>query len=424
MSNHKTALVPIETWCFNSPNLRYIGKNIDIGLFAESLIYYDQILLNVANPSQFAELIQWLIEDNSYQEFLGLIKDGVVKLYDFAFLTTVVNKNGVFSEWNIQDPIQVQPNTFEQRYLYSKEVEACFKKTRHKIQLYKAIRGNVIEVKADAFGTAIKNARIDNGNASRHELFLQAFIDELYNFRKLGKPPVIKATIIPSTDGTKYHIVWNIHFAPITKLAGKNLNFHEGVPLMGGVRSNRLLLAAAKLNCDMFLGQPMSILVGDKLYESTYTSIKHGKTIETLKEKVDFPDIRHLVNEGQISLNEIIKIRGKARRFRDWLQTESDRDQDAIIAYHHEVAKESGFIKCSRKAINLFGILGGGAIGSIIGGSVSGVGGATIGGMVGSGTGFLADIASKIGADWKPVVFGNWTSDRIEKVLRQKNKKG
>jgi hypothetical protein len=53
MSDHKTALVPIDAWCFNSPDVRFAGKRIDVGLFAESLIYYDQILLNVGNPSNF-----------------------------------------------------------------------------------------------------------------------------------------------------------------------------------------------------------------------------------------------------------------------------------------------------------------------------------------------------------------------------------
>ena len=68
MSDHTTALVPIEAWCFNSPEVRYKGNHIDVGLFAESLIYYDRILLNVGNPSQFAELIKWLVENDNYQD--------------------------------------------------------------------------------------------------------------------------------------------------------------------------------------------------------------------------------------------------------------------------------------------------------------------------------------------------------------------
>lgn len=419
MSDHKTALVPIDAWCFSSPELKFGGKKIDVGLFAESLIYYDQILLNVGNPSKFGELIRWLIQSNNYIKFLELLKEGIVKLYDFAFLTTAIrNKDGIYSVWNLQDQNQIQPNSFEQRYLYSKSVESCLKKARHRENLYKAVRGNVIEVKAFDFKTAIENAKIDNANAQRHAIILQAFIDELYRFRKLGRPPIIKANVISSMDKTKHKINWNIDFNQISNLAEQNLNFHLGTPLIGSAISNRLLLAASNLNCDLYLGQPMSVLVGDKLYESIHTSIKTGDVVEVLKKKVNFPDLRYLVNENKISLNEVVKIRNKARRFRKWLQTESDRDRDAIIAYHHEVAKESGFIKHSRKAINLFGVLGGGAAGSLIGSSISGPPGAIIGGVAGSGIGFLTDIASKLGADWKPVVFGNWARDRIEKLIK------
>ena len=106
-------------------------------------------------------------------------------------------------------------------------------------------------------------------------------------------------------------------------------------------------------------------------------------------------------------------LRKKAKKFRTWLQEESDRDRDAIIAYHNEVAKESGFTNVSRKALNLFGVLGGAAIGASVGGPV--------GAVVGSGAGYVLDIASKLGADWKPVVFGNWYRDRIEKVLKRGN---
>jgi len=41
MSDHTRAFVPIEAWCYSSPSLKYSGKSVDIGLMAESLIYYD-----------------------------------------------------------------------------------------------------------------------------------------------------------------------------------------------------------------------------------------------------------------------------------------------------------------------------------------------------------------------------------------------
>ena len=67
----------------------------------------------------------------------------------------------------------------------------------------------------------------------------------------------------------------------------------------------------------------------------------------------------------------------------------------------------------------IFGIIGGGATGSLIGTAMAGHIGAAIGGATGSATGYLTDIVSKIGADWKPVIFGNWLRQRIEKFTKE-----
>ena len=71
MSDHVTALVPIESWCYNSPVLRANGSTVDLGLLAEALIYYDRVLINVANPLQFAEMLNWFIAQNKFEDFLS-----------------------------------------------------------------------------------------------------------------------------------------------------------------------------------------------------------------------------------------------------------------------------------------------------------------------------------------------------------------
>lgn len=54
MSNHQYAIVPLETWAFSSPDLHISGKKIDVGLFAESLIYYDSVYIVPGNPHFFS----------------------------------------------------------------------------------------------------------------------------------------------------------------------------------------------------------------------------------------------------------------------------------------------------------------------------------------------------------------------------------
>lgn len=421
MSDHSTAIVPLESWCYSGLELRTQGKTVDVGLFAEALIYYDHVVANIANQLQLAEFLQWFIQQGRLDDFLALVQDGTVKLYDYAFITAAVQKEQTdeYSIWNIQDPIQKEPNTFEKRFLYHKSVEALFPKARQRKRIYEAFRGNVIEVKSEDFDRPVENARKDFEDPRRNALILQAFVDEIYKFRKLSRPPNVTAIVRPSTNGGKHRITWNIDFNELTRLAGQELNFHPGVPFTANAISNRLLWSAAKLSCDLYLTQPMGMLVGDKLYESTQIVAKSGEVIEELKAKVEFPDIRALVNNGKLDLQEILKIRKKARKFRDWLQQESERDRDAIIAYHNETARDLGFVSAGRKALSIFGVIGGGAIGSLIGTTVSGPVGATLGGATGSAVGYLADLVSKIRADWKPVVFGNWFRQRIEKFVKE-----
>jgi hypothetical protein len=419
MSDHATAIVPLETWCYSSPEIRAKGKSVDVGLFGEALIYYDRVAVNVTNQPQLAEFLQWFIAQGRVDDFLTLVRDGTVKLYEYSFVTTAIrdNRTGDYIICNIQDPIQKEPNTFEQRFLYHQSVEALFPRARQRKRLYESLRGNVIEVKAKDFGNPDENAFKDYQDPQRNALIIQAFVDELYQFRKLGRPPRVTATVRQSAEGEKHHITWNINFTELSDLAGQELNFQPSTPLTAGALSNRLIWSAAQLSCDLYLAQPIGTLVGDKLYESTQRVAKAGDIIEDLKAEVEFPDVRAFVNDGKLDFQEILRIRKKARKFRDWLQQESERDRDAIIAYHNETARELGLVTAGRKSLNMFGVIGGSAVGSLAGNAIAGPVGAAVGGATGSAVGYLFDIVSKIGADWKPIVFGNWFRQRIEKLI-------
>jgi len=417
VANHNSVLVPIETWAYSSPSLRSTGNLIDIGLFAEALIYYDCVIVNPTNQPQFSRFIQWFINQNRLDDFYALLQEGNLKIYDYSFMTTVIEKEGSYFLCNIQDQTQAKENTFEQRFLYHPEIGGLFLKQRHRRKLYRALRENVIEVKSEEFSNAIENAREDYKDPRRNSVVLQSFVDELYKYQKLGHPPKVDAKVTPSSDGSRHHITWNIDFNALSQLAGKEVNFHKGTPLTASAHSNRLIWSAANLESDLFLPTPMSKLVGDKLYESTQRISKSGKIIEDLKVEVEFPDIRNLVNSGKMNLDDLLKIRKKAKKFRTWLQQESDRDRNAIIAYHNEVARESGIKTGARKAMNIFGILGGGAVGSVTGSLIAGPVGGGLGGVAGGAVAYLADITSKIGANWRPVVFGEWLRKRIEDVV-------
>ena len=67
-------------------------------------------------------------------------------------------------------------------------------------------------------------------------------------------------------------------------------------------------------------------------------------------------------------------------------------------------------------------VMGGGAVGGAIGSVVAGLIGGAAGGAAGGALTYLLDLSSKLGAEWKPVVFGNWMRHRIEKLTTERLK--
>jgi hypothetical protein len=159
-----------------------------------------------------------------------------------------------------------------------------------------------------------------------------------------------------------------------------------------------------------------SRLVNAKLIESNERRTKPREVIETLEAQVDFPDIRQLVNSGHLSFGDVLTIRARSRRFREWLQTQAERDRDALLADHHEVAQASGLARAAGKTLKLFGTLVGGGVGAAAGAAVAGPPGAAVGVAAGGavakvveeGFKFVFDVAGKLDEEWRPVVFGDW----------------
>jgi len=250
MSDHSTVLVPIESWSYNSPSLLANGHLIDIGLFAEALIYYDSVIVNVGSPAHFQAFLNWFVSQGKYADFIALVNDGVIKIYDYSFTSTAICKDGEYSIWNVQSELEAQPDTFEQRFLHNELIPSCLKKSRDREKLYKALRGNVIEAKSEEFSNAIENARADLKSPERNSLIVQSFVDELYAFRKLGQPPEVISRVI-ETGGEKRNITWNIDFGVLSSQAGKELNFRVDTPLTADVHSNRIVHSASSLKCDL-----------------------------------------------------------------------------------------------------------------------------------------------------------------------------
>lgn len=426
MSDHSRAFVPLDVDVQSSPELKEQGRRVDVGLLAEALLYYDRILFNVANPHLFTELINWFLERGFYAQLIDLLRKETLQVYYYAFYTLpLVHPNGVIDLRNINDQVMIQPNSFEKRFLNFEGLRPVFSSNRQFEKFCEVLDGKVIEVKAEEFGLeGINNAWSDFLNPRRSELIMQEILDELYRLKSLGSAPTVKAHVRPGVSRQQLNYVsWNINFEDIAKRLGPTLAFSSTLPLSVAAIGNKTIWSASRLGCDLYLPSPISSIVGDKLYEAEKRIVKTQRVIDQLESEVEFPDLRRLVNEDQITFEEVLSIRKKSKKFRGWLQSGANRDRNALLAYHHEVAKESGFTKAGRKVLKLFGDVGGGAAGAVVGAVISEpVTGAAIGGAVGGALSYIFDLGEKLGADWKPVVFGDWYKDRIAKLLNKQSK--
>ena len=402
-----------------SPELRHAGREIDVGLLAESLVYYDRVLVALPHKWAFRELVLWFLKNDGYDDLITLLNDKVMRFYYYSFFSAAVEKDGEFSIWSLEEEPTSDLPAFEKDGLRTVDLKPILPHASQRSQFIRAVRANVIEAKAVDYGPAIDNARRDYHDADRCALLIQALLDDVYPMLGLRKPPEVQAVVTRRPEGG-IRIGWNVDLPQLGKALGTELGFTAGQPLTAAARGNRLLWSAAQQGCDLYLHSPMSALIGDKLYESGQRLSRPEHIIDQLVAEVEFPDIRRLVNEEHIGLHEVLLFRRKGHRFRNWLQNESERDRNAIIAYHTETAKESGWSGAGRRALALFGVLGSAAVAGAVGGAVAGVPGAVAGAGVEAGLVYVFDVASKLNTEWRPLVFGNWARDRIRKELDRK----
>ncbi len=430
MSDHSLAFVPLGTGYVQSTDLFALGRPVDTGLLAEALIYYDRVLINVENPQQFASLISRLIQQGlTVANIVALFRDGVFGVYDFAFHTNpyvdFLGEDGlkIHGLVNSQDLTMAKPNSFVERYVEFEPLIEVFGNRAHYNEFAAALEGRVIEVKADDVGrSAIENAYHDFLNPERNALMTQQLVNEIYRIKKLGKPATIEAYVRDLGQG-EFNVTWNVKLNRLPAVeVESNIKAADTLPLSTAAQANKYLWAAERLQCDLFLARPVSALVGDKLFEASEVAVKSKiktqNVIEELEIKVEFPDLRKFVNLDKIDFNRVLEIRRKATKFREWLQSEAEREREAIWAYHHEVAKASGFANVARHTLKLFGVVGGAALGAGVGGGLGAVGGAAVGAGVGEGVAYLFELASTVGTKWQPVVFGDWYRTKIAKLLK------
>jgi hypothetical protein len=412
MSNHSSAFVPIEAWPYSSPDVFDKKQPVDMGLFCEALIYYDKLYININTPEQLASFTVWFYKYRNEKLLLELIRQGIINIYEYSFISAAVDVKGEYYDiLNIKDPHLDQPNSFFERHFeHYPALRNAISDKKFRNEFQAALEGHVIEKKSDHIGAYVtQNASLDYRDADKVALMLQVLVDEIYRLRGHAKAPQIKVGVEDNKNGT-VTLHWNININILSEIAGPRFNITPAAPLTAGVISNRFIWSASDLKCDLYLGEPISMLVGNKLFEAAKVT-KIGHVISSLQQEVEFPNIRRLVNNDKVDLRDVLRYRDQGSKFRRWLQEEGERDRNAIIAYHNEVARQTGLSKFAPSALNMFGAIGGSMLGAYAGDSIS------LAGAVGAGGYFLSSIASQLASEWKPVVFGKWLQEDISRIL-------
>ena len=411
MSSHKIALVPIETSAFTSPDLANRKQSVDTGLLSEALVYYEQLLVNVSNEPQFAALIQWFDERGKFSDLVALIEEGTITFFHYAFFPAPVLHDGSYNLVNIQDEEQAKGNTFRRAFAH-KSFRDAIPDPRKREQLERAIDGRVIEVRSEAFSTAIETTREDFANQALHTRALQAVMEPLFSLAK--KPTQSMAVELVPLPGGQTRANWDFDLQPLSN-ALPRLGVHPGTLLSALLVANRHVVAASQQECDLYSAAPISQLIGDKFAQAdAHRSAKIQDVIQSLECSVEFPDIRQLINRGQIGFRDVLTIRRKAGKLRAWLQQEGDRDRDALLAYHHDVAVESSFRRGARKVLRMFGYGLGTAVGLAYPTSLP-IAAAGV-----AGTALLDQLVGHLEQRWRPVNFGHWASDFVRRSSQER----
>ncbi|MGC2238635.1 MAG: hypothetical protein WA584_20950 [Pyrinomonadaceae bacterium] len=483
MSNHTTALVPLATSEYQTPELFYKGNKADTGLFAESLIYYDTLYVHAGNSEQFADFISKLIQQGlSYEQLIELIENGSLKfiypITSHAFCSRGMipgepGNNIIFSFHPFEEESIKKPNYFEKTFLDTDILRNSFSGLSNlNEKAYNRFCEVSIENSLVFDGESIATGLVDNAyedflNPERYKLIVKSVLIEIYKLNGIDEVPDFDVRIRKLNYEDLLEVAENSHSLKST-LVGRNYSngryeiyeVDSKIPLKGIKNAeqhartfrtlplscagliNTYIRSAGILKCDFFLPNPVSQIIGNKLYEIndfeiSKDSVRKQNLVDKLENIVRFPDLHSLINQNQIDFNQVLKIRKKAKKMREWLQqTDVDLDSDFQIfeAYLNEAAKESGFTKNIRRSLHVFGFVASTAIGGLVGHSMSDNPLST---TVGAATGSIAnevikqssrklseklfDYGADIGKDWKPVCFGNWYKKRIVELLKDSN---
>lgn len=411
-----TTLVPLEPWYYQSPEIYRAGRKIDIGLLAEALVFYDRVYFAFTSAEQFARVVAWFKSQGKIAELIALLHDGTLIPYYYAFTTHATHIDERWSVVNIQDVESASSPVYQKRIAESSQVASLIQKRSERAALIDAAQLNHLEVKANDFGAPLANADSDYKDPQRAAYLVQIVVDELYKELGFFSPPTIHASI--KEVGDAHVLTYNFDFDEFAKRLGREMTFHNGMPLVGASFGVKTLWSAAQLQSDIYVGRPLQSYLCSKMAEGNKVA-RTRTIIGQLTTEVAFPDIRRLVNHGEIGVRHVLELRKHAAQFREWLRNESEIDRNAVVAYSEEVAQSAGWHKGMRKLLSFSAVMGGAAAAALVTDRLTAAAGVAAAAASGEALKYLIDLATKVEEGWRPKVFGQTATELIRRAATE-----
>lgn len=392
----------------------------DFGPLMEALIYYDRVLISMPNPVLFSQLVNAFYRSGELNTLIGMLGQRSIVPYYYKYIVGSMESEGWMFGLRLLK-LSSRPTDFGTAVLEHKALEAIDAPTSVLDEVRVAAASCVIEEDIQDAGYAFTNANEDFFAVSRCRRHLHQSIRADPRFAKLGDISgidVTSAQAMTDSGGLVYRIRWVVPEPLLAELKVRELSLPKPMGLLATVGTCvQQVNSAGRCRTDIWPEERFAYLVEEKLKDVAKRTVRVKSVVETLVEEVEFPSISNLYASQRLSITDVLRIRQRAQRFRGWLQSQGERDVNALIAYHNEVAEESRLTNVARKAIRVAGVVGGAfagaAINEVAGKPVGPMMAASTGAVVSDGVKFLLMAASQIDDGWRPFVFGQWMKNFV-----------
>lgn len=405
----------MDTNAYSSPRLRAAGKHADVGLLAQSLLYYDTVVVHAETDRAFLEVVQWFAESHQVPFLIQMMRSGHFSFLHYTFQQLTHQRPTGWSLVNVQGPNWDSGRHFEDWFLQLPRVRSALGHAPHHAQLIAALKDTVLEVSSKHLAGIVEEAMRDVRDAERASMLLEPLI-HYSGVHEDGVSGTQRVDVEKIDDG-RSTLRSPVSFDRLSAA----LELPVGPPqiLGGAAASTRAIATAHRFGLDITASEPMSDLVGDKLLQLSRRETRVQEAIEQIVRDTDFPDIRTLVQQGRLSARNILELRASTARFREWLQGTAERDVDALVQYHHEVASQTRLQSLGSSTLSLFGSISKSVVSSVVQANNGSPIEAAIATSVVDG---IFDRTKNLFKPWRPIVFGRWLDREARRLQRERSR--